>query len=304
MGPWAWVCNRTKMKSLRFSSAGFVDLCAQPAKCVYIHTQLLFSQKLPLCCRNRTMEAFWRHWVNGYPVICSFCHFSANPLSRLDSWTSCPEIDITSTFSQLNESTPAPADEEGLRCAPGLTCLKLPFPWRIFLLIPFWRQSVIMQSDFHSNLFYIHYYYCRMGNMGYFCSVTPDLTANSYWDISHQPSGQYYIKEITLYSELYLSSVLYHSASNHINITSPLCMSHQLRFIQRFNKQKVKTSIFLLRLSQLNTWLQFPLSCVAWPCMRPKHSKQPNMVIIMNAGCFVLTNVNFTLSYAKKLIIC
>lgn len=162
MGPWAWVCNRTKMKSLRFSSAGFVDLCAQPAKCVYIHTQLLFSQKLPLCCRNRTMEAFWRHWVNGYPVICSFCHFSANPLSRLDSWTSCPEIDITSTFSQLNESTLAPADEEGLRCAPGLTCLKLPFPWRIFLLIPFWRKSVIMQSDFHSNLFYIHSYYCRM----------------------------------------------------------------------------------------------------------------------------------------------
>lgn len=61
-----------------------------------------------------------------------------------------------------------------------------------------------------------------------------------------------------------------------------------------------QTSIFLLRLSQLNTWLQFPPSCVAWPCIRPKHAKQPNMVIIMDAGCFVLTNVNFTFSYAAE----
>lgn len=166
-----------------------------------------------------------------------------------------------------------------------------------------------MQSGFHSNFQTILYTTIAgwwQGYIEYFCSVTPHLTTNSYWGMTRQPSEQCCIKEITLYSELYLSSVLYQSASNHINITSLLCMSHQLRFIQDFNKQKVnQTNIFLLRLSQLNTWLQFPLSCVAWPRMRPKHSKQPNMVIIMNAGCFVLTNVNFTLSYAaKKFIIC
>lgn len=146
------------MKSPHFSSAGFVDLCARPAKCVFTSTH---SGSFSACssnysCRNRTMEAFWRYCVNRYPGICSFCPLSL-PI-HFHVWTSelpVQKIHIASDFSQLNESTPAlkPHDSRlggSQVCPRPRICLKLRFScWRGFLLIQFHRKSIIMQSDSH-----------------------------------------------------------------------------------------------------------------------------------------------------------
>lgn len=181
MGPWEfWVSNRTKMKSPHFSSAGFVDLCARPAKCVFTstHSGSFSAWSSNYSCRNRTMEALWRYCVNRYPRICSFCPLSANPLSRLNSWTSCPKMNIASDFSQLNESTSCSQRRDfrqggSQACPRARVCLKLHFSWRWgILLIPFHRKS-IMQTD-------SHYSWILAGNYGILLLGQTCLTVNSY----------------------------------------------------------------------------------------------------------------------------